>query len=54
MGKKMMAEKVYKDYDEQYEWFIVPALLLLLIDIFITERKTKWYQRLNLFGGNAK
>ncbi|HTB07882.1 MAG TPA: VWA domain-containing protein [Bacteroidia bacterium] len=54
MGKKIMAEKVYKDYDEQYEWFIIPALLLLLIDIFITEKKTKWYHRLNLFGNSAK
>jgi Ca-activated chloride channel family protein len=55
MGKKMIEEKIYKDYDEQYELFVIPALLILLIDIFITERKTKWYQKLNLFGsGNGK
>ena len=50
MGKKLISTKVYRDFDEQFEFFIVPALLLLLIDIFITEKKTKWYQRLNLFG----
>jgi|SRR6185437_5046805 len=50
MGKKMISSKVYRDYDEQFEFFILPALLLLILDIFITERKTKWYQRLNLFG----
>jgi Ca-activated chloride channel family protein len=55
MGKKIIDEKIYKDYDEQYELFVIPALLILLIDIFITERKTKWYQKLNLFGaGNGK
>ncbi|MGP8215808.1 MAG: vWA domain-containing protein [Bacteroidia bacterium] len=50
MGKKIVEEKVYRDYDEQYELFIIPALLILLIDIFISERRTKWYQKLNLFG----
>ena len=50
MDKKMIEEKVYRDYDEQYELFVIPAFLYLLLDIFITERKTKWYQRLNLFG----
>lgn len=50
MNKKLIASKVYRDYDEQYMLFVIPAFLLLLIDIFITEKKTKWYQRLNLFG----
>lgn len=49
-SKAVVAQKVYRDYDEQFEWFIIPALLILLADIFITERKTRWYQRLNLFG----
>jgi len=50
MGKKLLSSKVYRDYDEQFEFFIIPAFLLLLLDIFITEKKTKWYQNLNLFG----
>ncbi len=50
MGKKLISSKVYRDYDEQFELFIIPALLILILDIFISERKTKWYQRLNLFG----
>lgn len=52
MSKKLIASKVYRDYDEQFELLIIPALLILLLDIFITERKTAWYQRLNLFGNN--
>jgi Ca-activated chloride channel family protein len=52
MGKKLIASKVYRDYDEQFEFFIIPALLLLLIDLFIAERKTKWYHKLNLFGAS--
>lgn len=50
MGKKLIASKVYRDYDEQFEFFIIPAFLILLLDIFISERKTRWYHRLNLFG----
>jgi Ca-activated chloride channel family protein len=52
MGKKIVEEKVYRDYDEQYELFVIPALLILLIDLFVTEKKTKWYHRLNIFGAN--
>jgi Ca-activated chloride channel family protein len=55
MGTKITEETVFRDHEEQFELFIIPALLILLIDIFITEKKTKWYQRLNLFGtGNGK
>ncbi|HTA84383.1 MAG TPA: VWA domain-containing protein [Bacteroidia bacterium] len=50
MGTKSSEETIFRDHDEQFELFIIPALLILLIDIFITEKKTKWYQRLNLFG----
>lgn len=54
MGKKLISQKVYRDFDEQFLLFVIPAFLLLILDIFITEKKTKWYQRLNLFGTNAK
>lgn len=42
--------KRYSDYDEHFLIFAFIALILLIIDIFVTEHKTKWYQRLNLFG----
>ncbi len=54
MGKKLISSKVYRDYDEQFEFFIIPAFLILLLDVFVTERKTKWYHQLNLFGEKNK
>lgn len=42
-GKKIMV------YDTQYQWFLAAALALLLLDIFLLERKTAWISRLNLF-----
>ncbi len=42
--------KRYRDYNEHFLPFIFIALILLIIDIFVTEKKTKWYAQLNLFG----
>jgi len=42
--------KRYSNYDEHFLIFAFIALILLSIDIFVTEHKTKWYQHLNLFG----
>jgi Ca-activated chloride channel homolog len=50
MKKSSMTIKRYRDYNEHFLPFAFIALLLLIIDIFVTEKKTKWYQQLNLFG----
>jgi Ca-activated chloride channel homolog len=41
--------KVYAEYKDQFQWPIGLALLLLLFEVLILERKTKWSARLNLF-----
>lgn len=50
MKKSKVNLKRYSDYDEHFLIFAFIALILLIIDIFVTEKKTKWYQQLNLFG----
>ncbi len=50
MKKSKVAIKRYRDYNEHFLSFAFVALLLLVIDTFVTEKKTKWYQQLNLFG----
>jgi len=37
------------DFESQYQWFLALGFLLLLIDIFLLEKKTAWVQKLNLF-----
>lgn len=37
------------EYDSQYQWFLSVALLLLILDFFLLERKTAWIKKLNLF-----
>ena len=50
LEKKQFESKMYSDYEDRFQPFIIAALLLLLIDTFMTERKSKLYQRLDLFG----
>ncbi len=49
MDKKEFEAKQFAEYKDQFQWFIGAALLLLFLDIFILDRKTKWLKQLNLF-----
>ncbi|MEO4007080.1 MULTISPECIES: VWA domain-containing protein [unclassified Flavobacterium] len=37
------------DFQSQYQWFLGIAFALLLLDVFLLERKTAWVKKLNLF-----
>ncbi len=52
LEKKQFDSKMYSDYEDRFQWFISAALLLLIIETFLSERKSKLYQRLNLFGND--
>ena len=49
LEKKEFESKMYSDYEDRFQWFIAAAFILLLIETFLTERKSKLYQQLNLF-----
>lgn len=49
MDKKEFDAKQFTDFKDQFQWFLAGALLLLLLDIFLLERKTNWVKKLNLF-----
>lgn len=49
MEKKEFETQVFSDYKDQFQWFLGLALFLLVVDIFILERKTQWFKKLNLF-----
>ena len=44
--------QVYTDYNEQFQGFAMLALLLLVIDFFIFNRKNKMITRLDIFGSH--
>ena len=49
LEKKEFDSKMYSDYEDRFQWFVATALVLLLIELFLSERKSKIYKRLNLF-----
>jgi len=49
LNKSEIETKVYSEYDDQFQYFIAFSLILLLLDIFILERKSKFLSRFSLF-----
>ena len=54
MQKSELKEKVYSEYNDQFQYFFAFALFLLVIEFIILERKNKWLSKLNLFGVNGR
>lgn len=40
------------DFQSQFQWFLGFGFVLLFLDVFFLERKTKWVNKLNLFNEN--
>ncbi len=49
MEKQEMDVRTYSDYDERFQYFFGLALILLLADMFILERKNRWLSKIKLF-----
>jgi Ca-activated chloride channel family protein len=50
MDKKAFGTKEYTGFEDRFQYFIGAGLLLLLVEFSMSNRKSKWLQRLNLFG----
>jgi Ca-activated chloride channel homolog len=49
MDKKEFESQQIAEYKSQFQWFLGIALIFLLLDILLLERRTSWLKRLNLF-----
>lgn len=49
MNKTEFEAKQFSEYQDQFQWFLGLGIFLLLLDVFLLERKTAWLQKLNLF-----
>jgi Ca-activated chloride channel family protein len=54
MEKKEFGAKMFTDYEDQYQYFIGAALLLLLIEFLMSEKKSKLLKQWDLFGVKKK
>jgi Ca-activated chloride channel family protein len=50
LQKTEIETQVYSEYDDQYAYFVLLALILLVAELFILERKNKWLSGLKIFG----
>lgn len=50
LEKKEYQAKVFSEYRDTYFYFVLTALILLILDLLILERKTSLTRNLNLFG----
>ena len=49
MEKTEFEAKEFVDYKDQFQWFLGIGIFLILLDVFLLERKTAWVKSLNLF-----
>jgi Ca-activated chloride channel family protein len=49
MEKQKYESKIFSDYEDRFQYFIGLAFLLLLLDVFITDKRSKWADRFNFF-----
>jgi len=47
--KHKFETKQFSDYKDQFQWFIAFAILFLIIDSFMLEKKTHWLKKIDLF-----
>lgn len=46
--KKNFESKQFSDAQSQYQWFVGLALIILMIDLVVFDKKTQWKQKINL------
>lgn len=49
IAKSDIDSKIYSEYDEQFQVFGFIALVLLLAELFISERRNKWFDKIKIF-----
>lgn len=50
MEKMEYESRIYTDYEDRFQPFLIGALILLIIEFFISSRRSKWIKKINLFG----
>ena len=47
LKKSEFGVKKVTDYEDRFYYFLIPAILLLIIEIFISEKRSPLYSRIN-------
>ncbi|MFV0390369.1 MAG: VWA domain-containing protein [Paludibacteraceae bacterium] len=49
LAKAELEQKVYAQYNEQFQSFAIIALIILILEFFVFARKNKWLSRIRIF-----
>ena len=47
--KSEIDSKVFTDYEDQFQWFLGAAIILLIIELLISSGKKEWENKFNIF-----
>lgn len=50
VDRKVIKDKVYSEYNEQYQYILAIAIILLITELIILDRKTSLLSKVSLFG----
>jgi Ca-activated chloride channel family protein len=50
MSKREFESQVYTEYEDRYQFLVLPAFILLMLELLISDRKSVWWHKLDLFG----
>ncbi len=48
LQKKEFGVKQFTDFEDRFQWFLLPALLLLSAELLLSEKKSRWLKKWNL------
>ncbi|MEZ5171960.1 MAG: hypothetical protein R2850_00210 [Bacteroidia bacterium] len=54
MQKTDFGTKVFTDYEDRFQYFLLPGLLLLLIEFLVNDRRSAISKRVDLFNTEKK
>ena len=54
LDKAQLESKMYTDYEDQFQWFLLLAIIFFTIEFLISERVSEWFKKLNLFGNAVR
>jgi Ca-activated chloride channel homolog len=50
MEKKEFGTKVFTNFEDRFQYLLAFTLVLLVWEVFLSDRRTRWWRNLNLFG----
>ena len=53
LDKTEIEAKVFTDYEDQFQWFVGAAIVLLIIELLISSGKREWERKFNIFEKKA-